>query len=726
MPNRAAIRRAMPLRGCLMAVLLSGCAAAPPDKPGTFPTATGAAAQVAALELRVLSSRPEFVTGGDALVEVTTSGASASDALEWRLNGKALLDATALRDKGAGHRLVTGLRDGPNRLEVSAGGRASAVLDLVNHPSTGPVLSGPHMAPYECRTEESGLGPATDANCSAPVRYDWFYRTQAGAYKPLDVEAFSRAFDAGTAVLPEDAASYDVSGRRAPYAVRVESGVLNRSIYRIAVPMEIGIFIRPTGARSQWEWNRRLAASFGGGCGTQYNQGTNQVTAALNDLYLSRGFAFMISTELVNQQHCNQVLQGETLMMLKEHFIETYGVPAWTVGTGGSGGAIQQMVITQMYPGLLDGLQPSLSFPDSTMQTADCGLLQKFWREGGKDWSQAKKTAVEGYSPGTCSSWERSFVPVMKATNVQGCALKDPAQVYDPVRNPKGVRCTVTEMRKNIYGVDPKTGFSRKPQDNVGIQYGLKGLNDGVITVDEFLTLNQQIGGNDVDGEFVAQRSVGDPDALKAVYASGLFNTFAGGTANVPILNYRLYTDTTEPGDIHDRHRDLTIRARLEKANGSSDNQVIWVAPRSPGRGQPTPVDLAPLALDAMTKWLDAMAADPAPLSPAKVVRHKPAGLSDGWWGEDKAFRAERASWDPAAPFNKAFPLHLEPRLVAGAPIANDIMKCQLRPVDMKDYKVPFTAAQTARLKAVFPDGVCDWSKPGVGYSKIAGTYRTY
>ena len=33
----------------------------------------------------------------------------------------------------------------------------------------------------------------------------------------------------------------------------------------------------------------------------------------------------------------NQVLQGETLMMLKEHFIEAYGVPKWTVGTGGSG-----------------------------------------------------------------------------------------------------------------------------------------------------------------------------------------------------------------------------------------------------------------------------------------------------------------------------------------------------------------------------------------------------
>jgi hypothetical protein len=28
---------------------------------------------------------------------------------------------------------------------------------------------------------------------------------------------------------------------------------------------------------------------------------------------------------------------------------------------------------------------------------------------------------------------------------------------------------------------------------------------------------------------------------------------------------------------------------------------------------------------------------------------------------------------------------------------------------------VTFTAAQLARLNAVFPGGVCDWSKPGVG-----------
>ena len=101
--------------------------------------------------------------------------------------------------------------------------------------------------------------------------------------------------------------------------------------------------------------------------------------------------------------------------------------------------------------------------------------------------------------------------------------------------------------------------------------------------------MNEKIGGNDIDGNFVAERSVGDPIALRAMYASGLMNSGGGGLANVPIIHSRGYTDAI--GDIHDRHRDLTIRARLEKANGRSDNQVIWVGPPRPrgneGQGQP-------------------------------------------------------------------------------------------------------------------------------------------
>jgi hypothetical protein len=29
-------------------------------------------------------------------------------------------------------------------------------------------------------------------------------------------------------------------------------------------------------------------------------------------------------------------------------------------------------------------------------------------------------------------------------------------------------------------------------------------------------------------------------------------------------------------------------------------------------------------------------------------------------------------------------------------------------------------------MKKIFPDGVCDWSKPSVGYSLIKGTYQKY
>ena len=103
-------------------------------------------------------------------------------------------------------------------------------------------------------------------------------------------------------------------------------------------------------------WNRRLMFSFGGGCGTNYNQGTNQATAVLMDAALARGFAHAISTQNVMQLQCNDHLSGEALMMIKEHFIERYGLPEWTMGFGGSGGAIQQLLIAQNFPALLDGI----------------------------------------------------------------------------------------------------------------------------------------------------------------------------------------------------------------------------------------------------------------------------------------------------------------------------------------------------------------------------------
>ena len=53
------------------------------------------------------------------------------------------------------------------------------------------------------------------------------------------------------------------------------------------------------------------------------------------------------------------------------------------------------------------------------------------------------------------------------------------------------------------------------------------------------------------------------------------------------------------------------------------------------------------------------------------------------------------------------------PEYAAGAPIQPDAVKCKLKPIDMADYAVPFSAQQLERLMAIFPDGVCDWSKRG-------------
>jgi hypothetical protein len=301
--------------------------------------------------------------------------------------------------------------------------------------------------------------------------------------------------------------------------------------------------------------------------------------------------------------------------------------------------------------------------------------------------------------------------------------LNDESKVYDPVKNPKGARCTMQEMRANIYGRDPQTGFARKPQDNIGWQYGLAALNSGAISVDEFLELNEKIGGNDIDGNFIAQRALGDVIALKAIYASGLMNSGGGGLANVPILHARSYTDAI--GDIHDRHRDLTIRARLQKANGRADNQVIWVGPPRE-RNQTGGVDLAARSLDTMNKWLDAIAADASPLSTGKVVRHKPAEAVDACWDAAGNKIAETASFDGQGKCNALYPVHSEPRMVAGAPLTNDIIKCALKPINYADYKVKFSEAQKARMAAVFSAGVCAFSKPGVGQGPIKGTYQRY
>ena len=145
------------------------------------------------------------------------------------------------------------------------------------------------------------------------------------------------------------------------------------------------------------------------------------------------------------QQHCNDRLSGEALMMIKEHFIERYGVPKWTIGVRRIGRLDSAAAHRAELPGPArrDAAEPDVPRRDQRaaerhrLPAAD-ELLQD--RRGDVD--AGEEDAVEGYTPGTCTSWDRSFVNVIVADHAQGCGIpKD--QIYDPVKNPKGVRCTM-------------------------------------------------------------------------------------------------------------------------------------------------------------------------------------------------------------------------------------------------------------------------------------------
>jgi hypothetical protein len=657
------------------------------------------------LRITVLSSpRPDLVSGGDALIEITGSDGIP---VVLTVNGR---DADGLRTDAARQSLVglvSGLREGKNDL-VARAGRRTAKLTVVNHSRNGPILSGPHLLPYECRTVEAGLGPAVDDSCNAPSKVEWFYRT-GNAFKALPAGA-----------LPEDIAhTTTLDGVTLPYIVRVETGTVNRTIFRIATLADPQQVNAPSATAMRW--NGRLAVSFGGGGGAKYNQGFIPVQAALNDLFLSRGFAHVVAAELVNDLHANAVLQGEALMMIKEHFIERYGMPRWTVGSGGSGGAIQQYLIAQIYPGLLDGIQPEAAFPDSSPMIGDCGLLENYWQKSDPAvWTPEKRSAVAGFAPQTCRLWNTLFVPVLKAGNKAGCGLKDQSLVYDASANPRGARCSVADWRVNQIGRDPTTGFAYRYDDNVGVQYGLGALNAGKIGIDEFLDLNENIGGYDRDGAIQGVRMQGNPDALRRLYASGLVNSGGGGLASLPILSFRSYNDPA--GDIHDRFRDIVVRERMRRSNGDTGNAVFWVA--GPDRKKFDAVQAH--ALDVMTQWLDAIAAAPGPLTGAKAVRYKPPAAADAYFDADGVKHFEALTLQGTSEANRLYPFYSDPRVVAGGPLTVDILKCQLKAPAKRDYRIAFEPAQWVKLQRVFPDGVCDYSRRGVGQGSLGGTFQRY
>lgn len=591
----------------------------------------------ASFELRVISTRPDMVTGGDALLEADTAPS------EIRLNGQAVM--VPFRQSGTKWTgKIDGLRPGRNRITAKAG-KQKARLEIINHPATGPVFSGPHQKPFVCQTEAAGLGPALDENCSAKTQITWWYKPSGGsAFRPLDPDK----------PRPSEIESTTTSdGKSVPFIVRKEMGTINRAIY--------GIAILHDPAQPAPSWNGRLIYNFGGGCRAGYRQGP--LTFNLNAGLLARGYAHAASSLNVLGNNCNDVLSAETLMMVKEHFIERFGAPRFTIGSGSSGGSIQQHLIAQNYPGLLDGITPTSSYPDVVSVApgvADCALLDRAFNSSKLSWTDEQKTAVSGYPTwATCARW-------MKAGYSPGWLRAS----YCDDSTPKGTRCGLTDNMANLFGA------GRMIFDNTGVQYGLAALQSGKISREQFAELNRIIGGFDRDGNLVSTRSVADLDALRHAYRGGRINTGGGDLARIPMIDGRPYVDPT--GDIHDSFRTGTTAERI----GAGAQRVVFTNP---------PRELGLQIL--IDQWL--------------TNGSKPAELVSACWTQG----GEKIT-DPAR-CAQMFPPAADPRIAAGAPSRNDILKCALRPAPED-------------LRGVFPAGVCDYSKPGIGKEPFAGPWRRY
>jgi hypothetical protein len=128
-----------------------------------------------------------------------------------------------------------------------------------------------------------------------------------------------------------------------------------------------------------------------------------------------------------------------------------------------------------------------------------------------------------------------------------------------------------------------------------------------------------------------------------------------------------------------------------------------------------------------MDQWLDAIGRDKGNQTASiKVSRNKPRDLVDGCWTIDGHRITEERTYGGAGQCNQLYPPYGDPRIAAGGPIADDLLKCAVKPFDSNDYHQPLTTNQIDRLKKTFARGVCDYSKPGVEQGPIKGTWQTF
>jgi hypothetical protein len=639
--------------------------------------------------------------------------------------------------------------------------------------------------PFACRTEHSNLGqPLVDNQDKIGVAV---YGLDAAGNKNGEIVGYSKDCSINTRVLyyyrsresgnflpfeeqSDDVEAITIGGQSVPFVVRLEIGTINRHIYIIA------LLRGPNDTHETPDlsyWNRKLLYQLRGGVGIGRRQGRIDPSyiPSRRGVELQQGYAIVHSTANQTSTSYDIELAEDTMARVKRQFAARYGEPIYTIGLGKSGGAIQQYLIGQNRPGLLDAGIAMYSYPDTVTQITrvmDCELLEYYFdvvdadNDKWQKWSQ--RSWIEGFnarddvanmfeqlralqklSQGQWPSWSKGQTECTRSWRNLTPHVANPRYTYfASLFAPSVVEqvpFTYWDNQKRVYGTD-ENGLARRTYDNVGVQYGLAALKRRQISVAEFLHLNDRIGGwkpaadmaperfwnsggarSDLadlsvwshhnmtataSTDLPAPRSEGDIDAMAAAYRSG--NVFLG-ELSMPVIDFRHYLENEL--DMHHSLESFSTRLRMLRGQGHTDTQLIWFAQ----------MPYSPLgdALGLLERWLENMRAD----ENLTVADARPGDATDRCYDDTGQLLASGSTvWDGAwngkddGACTQHYPTYRNPRLVAGDDFAGDIFKCHLQSVDAAIasglYAPVDVTAHRDELQRVFPSGVCDYSRGDV------------
>ena len=555
--------------------------------------------------------------------------------------------------------------------------------------------------------------------------------------------------------------------------IRVETGTINRFIYVLAIPVSITDM---PDKFNQDKWNNRLIYRFKGGVGVGRQQGTVNIAKLLyeHEPQLLQGYAVAFSTGTQTSNHYDIWLSEDTALRVKRQFESRYGKPLYTVGIGGSGGAIQQYLLAQNHPGIIDAAIPLYSYPDMVTQVnyaLDCELLEFYFDVTAKDsmWGEWKNrrliegsNAIDGMKnkygklQGIAGILSGDFSLMPNGASECTNGWRGPSQ---HVNNPyfysmyhaispetyQKVDWSHWGNLRHIYGTD-EHALGNRFWDNNGVQYGLASLLDGSLSVRNFLNVNKQVGGwkplNSMENERfwhisgdesfrdlsvwshhnmthdgqakLSTRTAGSQEAVEAAYQAGLVFL---GMANLPIIDLRHYLD--HKLDMHHSVASFTSRVRIESAMGNSEHQLIWMSEKAEDIPRRDLIKSLPIAdaLRVLDQWLINVKEHPE----KSLAENKPKSANDRCYdGFNNIIDDQMDTWDgrwnnkPLGTCQKRMPHYSHSRMVAGGNVYDDTLQCERVSVSQAMqqgiYKDVDMKPYLAELQGIFPEGVCSYS----------------